>query len=103
MPSAINLELDSEEAVGRSEDPVTLAHLRTAACSCSPAATSWVEFEHGRIAGQTGADPERVEQALARLELIHCEMAAGDALFFHANTLHCSAANLSDLSRNLLI
>ena len=50
-------------------------------------------IEHGRVAGQTGADPERVEQALERLELVHCEMAPGDALFFHANTLHCSAAN----------
>ena len=44
-----------------------------------------------------------MEQALERLELVHCEMAPGDALFFHANTLHCSAANLSDKSRNLLI
>ena len=60
-------------------------------------------LEHGRVADQTGADPERVEQALARLDSVHCEMAAGDALFFHANTLHCSAANLSDRSRNLLI
>ena len=60
-------------------------------------------IEHGRVAGQTGADPERVGQALLRLELVHCEMAPGDALFFHANTLHCSAANLSDRSRNLLI
>ena len=60
-------------------------------------------LEHGRVAGQTGADPERVEQALERLELVHCEMEPGDALFFHANTLHCSAANNSDKSRNLLI
>lgn len=60
-------------------------------------------IEHGRVAGQTGADPERVEEALRRLELVHCEMSPGDALFFHANTLHCSAANLSERSRNLLI
>jgi ectoine hydroxylase len=60
-------------------------------------------LEHGRVAGQTGADPERVEKLLERLKLVHCEMAPGDALFFHANTLHCSAANLSDQSRNLLI
>jgi ectoine hydroxylase-related dioxygenase (phytanoyl-CoA dioxygenase family) len=30
-------------------------------------------------------------------------MGPGDALFFYANTLHCSAANLSERSRNLLI
>lgn len=60
-------------------------------------------LDHGRVAGQTGADPERVERALERLELVHCEMEAGDALFFHGLTLHCSAPNLSDRSRNLLI
>jgi ectoine hydroxylase len=61
-------------------------------------------IEHGRVAGQTGADPERVEQAMAAgMELVHCEMGPGDALFFHSNTLHCSAANLSPRSRNLLI
>ena len=30
-------------------------------------------------------------------------MSAGDALFFHSNTLHCSAANNSDQSRWALI
>lgn len=59
--------------------------------------------EHGRVAGQTGADVERVEQAMARLELVHCEMGPGDALFFHSNTLHASAANKSDQPRRLLI
>ncbi len=60
-------------------------------------------IEHGRAAGQTGADPERVEQAMQVMEVVHCEMEPGDALFFHSNTLHCSAANLSARSRNLLI
>ena len=60
-------------------------------------------IEHGRAAGQTGADPERVEQAMKSMEVVHCEMAPGDTLFFHSNTLHCSAANLSAKSRNLLI
>lgn len=60
-------------------------------------------IEHGRVAGQTGADVERVEQAMKSLVLVYCEMEPGDALFFHSNTLHCSAANLSPHSRNLLI
>ncbi len=60
-------------------------------------------IEHGRVAGQTGADVERVEHAIERLELVHCEMAPGDAVFFHANTLHASAANTSDQPRRLLI
>lgn len=60
-------------------------------------------IEHGRVAGQTGADVERVEQAMEQLELVHCEMEPGDALFFHANTLHASAANTTDKPRRLLI
>ncbi len=55
--------------------------------------------EHGRFGSQTGADPERVEAALKRLERVYCEMQAGDAVFFHGNTLHSSDANLSDKPR----
>ena len=60
-------------------------------------------IEHGRVAGQTGADVERVEHAMEQLELVHCEMEPGDALFFHSNTLHASAANTTDKPRRLLI
>jgi hypothetical protein len=56
-------------------------------------------IEHGRFGGQTGADPERVEAAMKRLELVYCEMEPGTGLFFHSNLLHASAANLSDKSR----
>ena len=52
---------------------------------------------------QAGADLEYVEKAKERLETVQCEMNAGDALFFHPNTLHCSAANLSDKARWALI
>jgi hypothetical protein len=52
---------------------------------------------------QAGADSERVEEARKRLEHLHIEMAPGDALFFHANLLHCSAANRSDRARWALI
>ncbi len=55
--------------------------------------------EHGRFGSQTGADPERVEAAMQRLERVYCEMAPGDAVFFHGNTLHSSDANLSDKPR----
>lgn len=55
--------------------------------------------EHGKFGQQTGADPERVAAAMERLELVYCEMGAGDALFFHGNTLHASDANLSDKPR----
>ncbi len=60
-------------------------------------------LEHGRVGGQTGADPERVEHALAVLERVHCEMAPGDALFFHCNTLHASSQNRSAEPRNALL
>ena len=52
---------------------------------------------------QAGADLEYVEKAKERLETVQCEMNAGDALFFHPNTLYCSAANLSDKARWALI
>jgi ectoine hydroxylase-related dioxygenase (phytanoyl-CoA dioxygenase family) len=52
-------------------------------------------INHGPIGDQTGADPERVASALERLEKVHVEMNAGDALFFHCNTLHRSDQNRS--------
>ena len=55
---------------------------------------------HALSGEQAGADPEQVEEACKRLETVHCEMSAGDALFFHSNTLHCSAANNSDPTRD---
>jgi ectoine hydroxylase len=51
--------------------------------------------EHGKFGDQTGADPERVEHAMKIMELIYVEMAPGDVLFFHANTLHRSDQNKS--------
>lgn len=52
---------------------------------------------------QAGADPERVEEAKKRLEIVHTVMEPGDALYFHCNLLHCSAANNSDHSRWAMI
>lgn len=60
-------------------------------------------IDHGRAGDQTGADLERVEQALARMELVYCECAPGDAIFFHSNLLHRSDQNLSPRPRWSLI
>ena len=60
-------------------------------------------IEHGRFGGQTGADPERVEQAKKRFEMVYFEADPGDVLFFHANTLHASAPNTSPNPRWSLI
>ncbi len=56
-------------------------------------------IEHGRFGSQTGADPERVEAAMKRMDLVYCEMEPGDAVFFHGNTLHSSDPNVSDHPR----
>lgn len=56
-------------------------------------------IDHGKVGDQTGADPERVEWLVGRLPLIYCEMAPGDALFFHSNLLHRSDQNRSEMSR----
>jgi len=58
---------------------------------------------HVLTGDQAGADMERVEEAKKRFELIHVTMDPGDALFFHSNLLHASAANESDHSRWAMI
>ncbi|HYK88778.1 MAG TPA: phytanoyl-CoA dioxygenase family protein [Acidobacteriota bacterium] len=60
-------------------------------------------IDHGRYGEQTGADPERVREALKHFELLHFEAEPGDALFFHSNLLHCSAPNGSPNPRWSLI
>ncbi len=60
-------------------------------------------INHGPIGDQTGADPERVQVALGRLERVFCEVEAGDAIFFHCNLLHRSDRNDSDAPRWALI
>lgn len=60
-------------------------------------------IEHGKFGDQTGADPERVQAAMQRMELIYCECEPGDAVIFHGNTLHCSGRNTSPNPRWSLI
>jgi len=52
---------------------------------------------------QAGADRERVAEASKVLETVPCIMNPGDAVFFHSNTLHCSAANHSNNARWAMI
>lgn len=44
----------------------------------------------------------RLEKALEKLEVLYCEIEPGDAIFFHANTLHGSDFNSSNNSRILM-
>jgi ectoine hydroxylase-related dioxygenase (phytanoyl-CoA dioxygenase family) len=60
-------------------------------------------IDHGTTGDQTGADLERVEQALKRMDLVYVESQPGDALFFHSNLLHRSDQNRSDGPRWSLI
>jgi ectoine hydroxylase-related dioxygenase (phytanoyl-CoA dioxygenase family) len=59
--------------------------------------------DHGKTGDQTGADMERVEQALKRMELVYVEMQPGDGLFFHGNLLHRSDQNRSPKPRWVFI
>lgn len=52
---------------------------------------------------QAGADRERVGEAEKRLEKVYCLMEPGDAIFFHANTLHASGPNHSPYPRWAMI
>ena len=59
-------------------------------------------INHVLTGDQAGADKERVEEMLKRPDrfpLVYVEMDPGDALFFHANTLHRSDQNKSDHPR----
>lgn len=60
-------------------------------------------INHTKTGQQAGADPQRVEAAIQRFELVYCEMDPGDALFFHGNLLHRSDQNTSDYPRWSLI
>ena len=60
-------------------------------------------IEHGFAGEQVGANQHFVDLALQTMELVYVELNPGDALFFHSNLLHRSAANLSDNSRWSLI
>ena len=54
---------------------------------------------HGFAGEQVGADLVMVNNALKTMELIYCEIDAGDSIFFHSNILHRSEANLSEFPR----
>lgn len=56
-------------------------------------------IEHVLTGDQAGADLERVNDLLTRLELVYLDMEPGDVVFFHANMLHRSDQNHSEHSR----
>ena len=62
-------------------------------------------LDHGRLAGQTGADPEKVQALIDfyKLERVYVEMEPGDVLLFHCNLLHRSDRNRSERPRWTLI
>ena len=59
-------------------------------------------IDHGRVGGQTGADVDRVNEAMAVLDRVYVELGPGDVVFFHCNTLHGSEPNSSDQPRHQL-
>lgn len=60
-------------------------------------------IEHGFAGEQVGASQHYVDLALKTMPLVYVEIDAGDALIFHSNLLHRSAANTSDKPRWSLI
>jgi hypothetical protein len=59
-------------------------------------------IEHGKVGQATGVDQERLALIEERHKVVACAMQPGDAVFFHANTLHASGPNVSDRPRTLL-
>jgi len=60
-------------------------------------------LNHGVEGDQAGADAPAVKKALARLELVTCDMEPGDVFFLHSNTLHTSNPNNSPRWRRALL
>ncbi|MDF2667801.1 MAG: phytanoyl-CoA dioxygenase family protein [Paenibacillus sp.] len=60
-------------------------------------------LNHGKVGGQTGTDPQRMEALEGLFETVSCVMAPGSVLFFDSNLLHCSSANESDHHRRSFI
>jgi len=60
-------------------------------------------IDHGKTGDQTGADMERVNVAVERMELVYVECEPGDAIFFDSNLLHRSDMNRSEEPRWSLI
>ncbi|MFA5120956.1 phytanoyl-CoA dioxygenase family protein [Zavarzinia sp.] len=58
--------------------------------------------DHMKVGEAVGFDPVRLELVLQQLETVPMIMAAGDACFFHGNTLHASGGNDSERPRTLL-
>jgi len=56
-------------------------------------------IHHNLTGEQAGADMDRVNEILKRLELVYVEMDPGDTLFFHCNLLHRSDQNRSEKPR----
>jgi ectoine hydroxylase-related dioxygenase (phytanoyl-CoA dioxygenase family) len=56
-------------------------------------------LNHDRVNEQTMANPEHVEAARKRFELVYLQLEPGDAVFFDCNLLHRSDANRSDHRR----
>ncbi|MDB9314635.1 phytanoyl-CoA dioxygenase family protein [Spirulina sp. CS-785/01] len=59
-------------------------------------------LNHLQVGDTDAADRERMQEVLKQLEVVDCEMQAGDVLFFHANTLHASTPNNTDKIRVIL-
>ena len=56
----------------------------------------------GDTIDQHGPDPAAVQAAVQRLGLVYPTLSAGDAVFFHCNTLHGSDPNTSDQARTVI-
>jgi len=64
-----------------------------------PSSHKMGRVEHLNSGEQVGADMAKVEAYAKLKDIVHCELAPGDALFFHSNLLHSSGQNTSENPR----
>ena len=82
---------------------ITEATIENGCMQVIPQSHKMGRVEHGFSGEQVGASQRYVDLALEMLPLQYVELQPGDALAFHSNILHRSAANNSDKSRWSLI
>lgn len=59
-------------------------------------------IDHPDVGEANGADPEVLAEAFKHMEMVECELAPGDCVVFHGNTLHASGPNPSQHPRTLM-
>ena len=76
-------------------------------CACDTGCMSFFKgthkmgrLDHVKVGTQRTVEPQAMDEVLTRYEKVSMVMQPGDGLFFHANTIHGSGPNQSEITRH---